>query len=201
MDRRGIYRTSVTFASLDRDLTEGLKHSLADTCLFLQKYLDDEFELVGVVKLPERSFSMKNLLALDDTQALMMSIKIMGERIIRKYCKKLAPHYARYAIWKKGLQIADMLELENLIQRIDNRFYRCKNLIFLCRVYDIEGLGLIIIPESKPCSLPEGICCFDMPPLLMHSGGLKKHATRLISEFNLDKNICTTYDDMERTEV
>jgi len=191
MGKRGIHRTGVKFAPIDRDLTEGIKHPLADTCFILQKYLNDEFELVDEFTLTERSFRLKNFSALNDVQALMVSVRIIGERIIRKYCKNKTPHYIRYAIWKKGLLIAQMFESENVVRLIENRYYIYRNYIFLCRVYDVDGLGVMVIPENKPIPLSDwdsncGSCFFDMPAMLIHGKEMKKHAATLIAEFNPD---------------
>jgi len=203
-----IRRMGLRFAPKNREFKINDSFSIDEVCEYLEKYLNDEIQLLnnfehnGKRKARKRAKKKTDRPPIDKTQGfneeqvLIICASVIGYRVIRKYCKGERPHWQRVAIWRKSLSIMDYFEKTGSLATKGIRFYLKDGYLFLCRIYgDVDGIGMVILPETKPCRFSELILStdsgidapgpfYDMPPLLDSMGVIgKKDAARKISEF------------------
>jgi predicted transcriptional regulator len=135
-----------------------------------------------------------------EMQSLILSAQIISVRVILKFCKGEKPHWMRVPVWKKGLEIAEYFEKRGLISEKKICYFIRDGYVFRCWVYDVDGLGEIILPEhafdlSFPAEMhgdynSPPLWNPPMPPLMEHTGGiLKKYAARMIEAFSFENEI------------
>ena len=195
---------------------------ISEVCDFFTKFLNNEFEVFnnygeivsklkikrkkinknnsGSQKQPAQNISVMYFDGYTEMQSLILSAQIIGVRVILKFCKGEKPHWMRVPVWRKGLEIAEYFEKRGLISEKKICYFTRDGYVFRCRVYDVDGLGEIILPEHAfDLSFPTEIHGdYDgpplwnppMPPLMEHTGGvLKKYAAKIIEGFSFENEI------------
>jgi len=185
-------------------------YSIDEACEYLERYLNDEMQLlnssgyIGLIKRKKQKREKNeagdapaiNMQELGEEQVLIICAAVIGNRVIRKYCIGERPHWQRAAFWRKSLRIMDYFEQTGILKTKGIRYYLKDGYLFLCRVYDdVDGIGMVILPETKPCK-PSELFLFtdggddtpgpfyDMPSLLGSTCVIKKQeAARKIDEF------------------
>jgi len=131
---------------------------LTEIVSFFQAYLDGKVT-VTVKKQHhhkrKKALSKKALNApsLDETDLLLASISLIGERIIRKYCKGEQPHYERMKLWDISLQILNDFVEQGILSEGHEIDYKKNGYFLHCIAFNTDTVGDIILPLKIPCSV------------------------------------------------
>lgn len=164
-------------------------HSTETAVKFLRAYLNDE-----IMVCTDKTFRPRQVKP-SETQILMQSVFIIGQRVIRKYGKGEVPHNDRMAIWRKCLAICDEFELNGLLPPPKQVFFERNDFIFEGRLYDLLEGGCFVVPEIVQYASRYIGNSFDTSQTTAFAGFPplgKKAATRLIEAYNLS---CVNSDE------
>lgn len=118
-----------------------------------------------------------------ETDILLQSIALIGERTIRKYIRREQPHPQRLFCIGEAVRILGVLANEGAVFHGQQGFYRVGDLVFDCLYYGDLPFGRILLPLAPP--IPEddfndGYCIAELGKNQYYGGLGKKTAASYI---------------------